>query len=144
MTHILYGNNMHKDNISVGPGTFLLEAAHCRALQHLYSNTTCSMCVQSTSESDIVPKLPGHIIQCCFSARLWPFSLVYVGPFCFLFQGDGCQSQRARPTLSRQPSQTLTSNPRLLLRLEKKKKKSRENIKKKTVSASPHCWPLSP
>lgn len=47
MTHILYGNNMHKDNISVRPDTFLLEAAHCRALQHLCSAAQYAVCVCS-------------------------------------------------------------------------------------------------
>lgn len=71
---------------------------------------------------NIVPKLPSHIIKgCFFCLDRGHFNSVYVGSFCFLFQEEGCQSQQARPTLSRQPSQTLTSNPWLLLMLKKKK-----------------------
>lgn len=93
---------------------------------------------------DIIPKLPGHIIQAYISARSEPFSCVYVGPFCFPFRGEVCQSQRARLTLSRQPSQTLTSNPGLFLMLKKLKKNKQNKPKEKNVvSTSTDCWPLS-
>ncbi len=52
------------------------------------------VCVPCTSEPIL---FQSHIIQGCFSARPGPFSSVYVGPILF-FQGEGCQSRRARPT----------------------------------------------
>lgn len=75
-----------------------------------------------TYTSELIPFQSYQVTsyRICFSARPGPFSSVYAGPFCFLFRGEGCQSQRARPTLSRRPSQSLTSNPWLLLMLEKK------------------------
>lgn len=58
----------------------------------------------------------------CFSARPEPFSSIYVGPFCFLFQVEGCQSLRARRPLSRRPSQSdIKSTTASFHMLEKKR-----------------------